>query len=126
VLLRASLPGGYRLLVGRDVARFLPLERRFWYGLAGAVAVLCIVGVLGGFLIRRTLLSRIDSIRRTVHAIMQGDLSHRLPGPQSGDELDTLSQTRSSSSSMASVTSRMPSRTTCARRSPNCARGSKS
>jgi len=93
VLVRASLPGGYHLLVGRDVARFLPLERRFWYGLAGAVSVLCIVGALGGFLIRRTLLSRIDSIRRTVHAIMQGDLSHRLPGPQSGDELDTLSHT---------------------------------
>jgi signal transduction histidine kinase len=93
VLLRAALPGGYNLLVGRDLARFAPLERRFWYGLAGAVAVLCIVGVLGGVLIRRTLLTRIHSIRQTVHAIMQGDLSHRLPGPQTGDELDTLSRT---------------------------------
>src|SRR3984885_2139133 len=93
VLMRATLPGGYKLLVGRDVERFAPLERRFWYGLAAAVAVLCIVGVLGGFLIRRTLLSRIHSIRRMVHAIMQGDLSHRLPSPQSGDELDTLSRT---------------------------------
>jgi hypothetical protein len=93
VLVRAALPGGYYLLVGRDLARFAPLERRFWYGLAGAVAVLCIVGVLGGVLIRRTLLFRIHSIRQTVHAIMQGDLSHRLPGPQGGDELDTLSRT---------------------------------
>jgi hypothetical protein len=93
VLARATLPGGYSLLVGRDLARFAPLERRFWYGLAGAVAVLCIVGVLGGVLIRRTLLFRIHSIRQTVHAIMQGDLSHRLPSPQSGDELDTLSRT---------------------------------
>ena len=64
VLVRASLPGGYHLLVGRDLARFEPLEKRFWYGLAGAVAVLCIVGVLGGFLIRRTLLRRIHSIRQ--------------------------------------------------------------
>ena len=93
VLARAALPGGYNLLVGRDLARFAPLERRFWYGLAGAVAVLCLVGVLGGVLIRRTLLFRIHSIRQTVHAIMQGDLSHRLPSPQSGDELDTLSRT---------------------------------
>jgi len=93
VLVRASLSGGYNLLVGRDMARFAPLERRFWYGLAGAVAILCIVGVLGGVLIRRTLLFRINSIRRTVLAIMQGDLSHRLPSPQSGDELDTLSRT---------------------------------
>ena len=72
VVVRASLPGGYHLLVGRDVARFAPLEQRFWYGLAGAVAVLSIVGVLGGFLIRRALLTRIHSIRQTVHAIMQG------------------------------------------------------
>jgi signal transduction histidine kinase len=93
VVIRSSLPGNYHLLVGRDVARFAPLEHRFWYGLAGAGAVLCIVGVFGGFLIRRTLLTRIDSIRRTVHAIMQGDLSHRLPSPQGGDELDTLSRT---------------------------------
>jgi hypothetical protein len=93
VVMRAWLPGDYHLLVGRDVARFAPLEQRFWYGLTGAVAVLCIVGVLGGVLIRRTLLIRIDSIRRTVHAIMQGDLSHRLPSPQGGDELDTLSRT---------------------------------
>jgi hypothetical protein len=93
VLVRAALPGGYNLLVGRDLARFAPLARRFWYGLAGAVAILSIVGVLGGFLIRRTLLSRIQSIRGTVLAIMHGDLSHRLPSPQSGDELDTLSRT---------------------------------
>jgi signal transduction histidine kinase len=93
VLERSTLPGGYKLLVGRDLARFAPLERRFWFGLAGAVAILCIVGVLGGFLIRRTLLTRIHSIRRAVHAIMQGDLSHRLTSTQSGDELDTLSRT---------------------------------
>jgi signal transduction histidine kinase len=93
VLVRVALPGGYNLLVGRDLARFAPLARRFWYGLAGAVAILSIVGVLGGFLIRRALLSRIHSIRQTVLAIMQGDLSHRLPSPQSGDELDTLSRT---------------------------------
>ena len=34
----AVLPGGYHLLVGRDIARFAPLEQRFWYALAGAVA----------------------------------------------------------------------------------------
>jgi len=93
VLVRAALPGGYNLLVGRDRARFAPLARRFWYGLAGAVAILSIVGVLGGFLIRRTLLARIQSIRATILAIMQGDLSHRLPSPRTGDELDTLSRT---------------------------------
>ncbi len=93
VVVRSSLPGGYNLLVGRDVARFAPLARHFWSGLAGAIAVLSIVGVLGGVLIRQAILVRIDSIRETVLAIVQGDLSHRLPSRSSGDELDTLSQT---------------------------------
>ena len=32
--------GDYHLLVGRDNELFAPLERRFWYGLAAAIAVL--------------------------------------------------------------------------------------
>jgi hypothetical protein len=93
VVVRSALDGGYNLLVGRDVARFAPLARHFWSGLAGAIAVLSIVGVLGGVLIRRALLARIHSIRQTVLAIVQGDLSHRLPTARGGDELDTLSRT---------------------------------
>jgi signal transduction histidine kinase len=93
VVVRTALPGGYNLLVGRDVARFAPLARHFWTGLAEAIAVLSIAGVLGGVLIRRAILARILSIRQTVLAIVQGDLSHRLPSRISGDELDTLSQT---------------------------------
>jgi signal transduction histidine kinase len=92
-VLLAVLPGGYKLLVGRDVQRFIPVETRFWYGLAGAVAVLSLAGILGGILIRRALMARIHSIRQTVSAIMHGDLSHRLPARRSGDELDTLAQT---------------------------------
>jgi len=92
-LVRSVLPGGYNLLVGRDVDRFAPIERRFWDGLAGAIAVVSIAGLLGGILIRRALLARIESIRRTAAAIVRGDLSHRLPVRSSGDELDTLAQT---------------------------------
>ncbi|MGB6452444.1 MAG: HAMP domain-containing sensor histidine kinase [Steroidobacteraceae bacterium] len=92
-IVRTALPGGYNLLVGRDVERYAPLERRFWSGLAAAVAVLSVAGLLGGILIRRALLSRIHSIQQTVAAIMRGDLSHRLPVRSSGDELNTLAQT---------------------------------
>jgi signal transduction histidine kinase len=93
VVVRTALPGGYNLLVGRDVARFAPLARHFWSGLAGAIVVLSIAGVLGGVLIRRAILARIHSIRQTVLAIVQGDLSHRLPSRSGGDELETLSHT---------------------------------
>lgn len=88
-----ALPGGYRLLVGRNVDRFAPIERRFWYGLAAAVAALTVVGLIGAVLIRSALLARIHSIQQTVAAIMRGDLSHRLKVRSSGDELDMLAQT---------------------------------
>ncbi|MGA7537750.1 MAG: HAMP domain-containing sensor histidine kinase [Steroidobacteraceae bacterium] len=92
-LVLTALPGGYRLLVGRDVDRFAPIQRRFWYGLAAAVAVLTVAGLIGAVLIRKVLLARIQSIQQTVAAIMRGDLSHRLEVRSRGDELDTLAQT---------------------------------
>jgi signal transduction histidine kinase len=93
MLVRTTLPGGYHLLVGRDLAFFKPLERRFAWGLAAAVTFLFVVGVGGAILMRRQLLSSVEGIRQAVSAIMQGDLRHRLPTAKSGDELDTLSQT---------------------------------
>ncbi|HEY4212067.1 MAG TPA: HAMP domain-containing sensor histidine kinase [Steroidobacteraceae bacterium] len=93
VFVHTVLPGGYHLLVGRDQALFSSLKPRFWYGLAAAIVVLCIAGVLGGIMIRQAVLLRVNGIRQTVQAIVQGDLSHRLPIQHSGDELNTLSHT---------------------------------
>src|ERR1700723_3038857 len=92
-VVHSTLSGGYHLLVGRDTARYLPLAPRFWDALAGAVVILSVLGTIGGILIRRALMARIHGIRQTVSAIIQGDLSHRLPTHHSGDELNPLSQT---------------------------------
>jgi signal transduction histidine kinase len=92
-LVLTVLANGDHLLVGRDLARFVPLERRFWYALAGAVAILSVFGTLGGILVRRALMGRIHAIRAAVAAIMQGDLTRRLPTLRAGDELNTLAQT---------------------------------
>jgi hypothetical protein len=92
-LVHVAILGGYKLLVGRDNALFQPLQTRFWYGLAAAVAVLCIAGLLVGIITRRALMSRVNSIRQTVSAIIHGDLKHRLPTHLSDDELNTLSRT---------------------------------
>ena len=85
--------GDYHLLVGRDNALFAPLQTRFWYGLAAAIAVLSIAGLLVGLITRRALMSRVHSIRQTVSAIIHGDLKHRLPTHLNDDELNTLSRT---------------------------------
>jgi signal transduction histidine kinase len=92
-LVHVAILGKYNLLVGRDNQLFQPLQTRFWYGLAGAIAVLCIAGLLVGLITRRALMSRVHSIRQTVSAIIHGDLKHRLPTQVNDDELNTLSST---------------------------------
>ena len=93
VLVHVVKLDSYNLLVGRDNALFAPLQTRFWYGLAAAVAILSIAGLMIGLISRRALLTRIDSIRQTVSAIIHGDLKHRLPTHLNDDELNTLSRT---------------------------------
>jgi signal transduction histidine kinase len=92
-LLQRVLPGGYHLLVGRDVRRFKRLEDLFIYGLLGAAAIVLFVGVLGGWLVRRTLLAKVQDINMAAHAIMQGKLSHRLPAHAGESELNALVET---------------------------------
>src|SRR5229473_5840779 len=92
-LIHVATLGSYHLLVGRDNALFAPLQTRFWYGLTAAIAVLSIAGLLIGLITRRALLTRIDSIRQTVSAIIHGDLKHRLATHLNDDELNTLSRT---------------------------------
>ena len=93
VLVHTALPGGYHLLVGRDVHRYDELKTSFFYGLIGAAAVVLLVGVLGGLLIRRALLVKVGNLRQTAQAIVEGDLSHRLETQGGADELDMLAQT---------------------------------
>lgn len=93
VVIHATLPGGYHLLIGREISRYKKLENLFWYGLAGATVAVLLLGGLGGLLIRRALLSEVHNIRQTAAAIVGGDLSRRLPTQNSGDELDMLAQT---------------------------------
>jgi signal transduction histidine kinase len=92
-LVHVTQLGDYVLLVGRDNKLFAPLERRFWYGLIAAIAVLSIAGLFIGLITRRVLMARVYSIRQTVSAIIHGDLKHRLPTDRSQDELSTLSST---------------------------------
>jgi signal transduction histidine kinase len=92
-LLHVMLPGGYHLLVGRDVARFEKLETLFLYGLGGAALIVLSVGVAGGLLVRRTLLSKVNDINQAAFAIMHGNLSHRLPAHPGENELNVLVET---------------------------------
>lgn len=88
-----ALPGGYHVLVGRDVSRFEAMETLFWYGLVGSGTLVLTVAIIGGLMIRRALLARVQHINETASLIVEGDLSRRLPTTDGGDELEMLSHT---------------------------------
>jgi signal transduction histidine kinase len=86
----SSLPGGIRLLVGRDLEE---RERIFHIvSLAGrwSVAVVVVLGIIGGVFVSRRVLKRVDAMTGTAQTIMAGDLSGRLSITGSGDEFDRL------------------------------------
>jgi signal transduction histidine kinase len=85
-----QLPGGFRLLVGRDLE-----ERDRLFDIVAAagrwsVAIVIVLGIVGGIFVSRRVLKRVDAMTLTAQKIMAGDLSGRLPVGTSADELDRL------------------------------------
>jgi hypothetical protein len=85
-----QLPGGFRLMVGRDLE-----ERERLFGIianAGqwSLALVIVLGLVGGFFVSRRVLKRVDAMTDTAQTIMAGDLAGRLPISGTGDELDRL------------------------------------
>ncbi len=85
-----EMPGGFRLLVGRD----LDERERIYAIIANAgrwsIALVVVLGLGGGFFVSRRVLKRIDAMTEKAQTIMAGDLAGRLPVAGTGDELDRL------------------------------------
>lgn len=86
------LPGGYRLIVGRDIEDRRELSQLILTTMLWGLGVMAFVGIGGGYWVSRRLLTRIDGLAATTRTIMAGDLGERLPISGSGDELDRLSE----------------------------------
>ncbi len=87
-----KLPGGFRLLVGRDLEE---RERLYHIVLSAgrwSVAIVIVLGLAGGLFVTRRVLRRVDAMTETTKTIMDGDLGGRLPVAGTGDELDRLAQ----------------------------------
>jgi signal transduction histidine kinase len=87
-----QLPGGFHLLVGRDLE-----ERERLFGIianAGqwSLALVIVLGLAGGFFVSQRVLKRVDAMTETAQTIMRGDLAGRLPVAGTGDELDRLAE----------------------------------
>jgi signal transduction histidine kinase len=86
------LADGFQLLVARDVDERYKIQRLFTTTLPWTVVLMLALGVTGGWLLSRNLLSRLDSINRTSRDLMAGDLTQRLPLTRAGDEFDSLAE----------------------------------
>jgi signal transduction histidine kinase len=84
------LPGGFRMLVGRDVGEREQFREIIGSALAWALALLIGLALLSWFFVSRRVLKRIDSLSATSRRIMAGDLSGRLEVTGTGDEFDRL------------------------------------
>ena len=90
-LLRAvALPGGGKLLVGRDVRARAQLRRVLRNGLIWAACLMVLLGVAGALLVRSLFRRMVGNIATTTRAIARGDLSRRVPQTGVGDEFDEL------------------------------------
>jgi signal transduction histidine kinase len=85
-----QLPGGFRLLVGRDLEERERLLDIVLSAGRWSLAAIVILGLAGGFFVTRRVLKRVDAMTDTTRTIMEGDLTGRLPIAGTGDELDRL------------------------------------
>jgi signal transduction histidine kinase len=88
-----ELGGGYRLIVGRDVANRVRLRELVGDAVLYGSALAVLLAGLGGALVQRVLQRRIDQVAVTAVAIGHGDLSRRVPLTGADDEFDELART---------------------------------
>ncbi|WP_240540014.1 sensor histidine kinase [Salinarimonas soli] len=84
------LPGGFRLLVGRDVEERARLRDVIRRAFGWSMLLVLGLGFFGGLFVTKRVLRRIDAMTDTTQFIMAGHLHGRLPLAGTGDELDRL------------------------------------
>lgn len=85
-----DLPGGFNLVIGRDIGEREEFKRIISGFVTIALAALALLGFLSWYLVGRRVLRRIDNMSATSRKIVAGNLSERLLIEGSGDEFDRL------------------------------------
>jgi signal transduction histidine kinase len=85
-----TLSDGSFLLVAQDANRLTDMQHAIVSAFAWAGGLTLLLAIAGGVWLGSTFLRRIDTITRTSRAIMEGDLSARIPVRGTHDEFDQL------------------------------------
>jgi signal transduction histidine kinase len=84
------IPGGYRLLAARDIGDAALFRERVKMTLVWSGLVALVAGLIGGAVLSRNLLRRVEQVNRTAERVMAGHLSDRVPTLGTSDEFDQL------------------------------------
>jgi signal transduction histidine kinase len=88
-----ELPGGFHLLVGRDVEVHSQMARLLTDALLWAAGVALVLGTMGALAVRSLFRMTIADVSATAAAISAGDLTRRVRVSGRGDEFDRLAET---------------------------------
>jgi signal transduction histidine kinase len=86
----AELPGGDRLLVGRDIGDLDDFAGRIKVAVISIVALTFVMAAVASILVTRRTVGRIEQINATSRAIMAAGLDKRIPLRGSNDEWDRV------------------------------------
>jgi signal transduction histidine kinase len=84
------LGDGSFLLVAQDASRLIDMQHAIIQAFTWAGALTLVLAIGGGWLLGGGFVRRVDTIGRTSRAIMEGDLSARVPVRGTNDEIDQL------------------------------------
>jgi signal transduction histidine kinase len=87
------LPGGHRLLVAADRAVIDEMDATMIRLFAGAFGAIMLLGIGSAWIVGAVTRSRLARIDRTALAIIDGDLTRRMPITGQGDEFDRVAET---------------------------------
>ena len=85
------IPDGYRLLVGRDIGDAAAFRDRIKTTLIWSGLLALAIGLVGGTVMSRNMLRRVEEVNRTAERVIAGNLSDRVPRLGTADEFDQLS-----------------------------------
>ena len=92
-VLITPLPNGHCLLVGDDIGKIRKFGSLILDSFGWVLLVTVMLAVAGGIFLSSRVLRRIETINRTAEAIIEGDISRRIPRRGTPDDLDRLAAT---------------------------------
>ena len=86
------LPGSFGLLVGRDIHQLTQAKSSIVQALTWGLAIMLFLAFIGGLVLSRRTVRKIERINQTARSIMSGNLSRRIPITNRNDDFDQVAQ----------------------------------